>query len=261
MKKIFYFLIFFIFLSSVNLVYSNEELTYVLSDINKNPDSYMIIIPSKMSSEEDASIVYFAKTLGLTKSKFDIETTIDEKDLIIIGNSNVNKITKKLIGEWNYKKGKVLIEARSNNLIIAGTSEKDLISAINSAQKMIKKSKNIEKDKTINTISEREDEDVEKDIEDKIRKPSNTFFLLTSILSLFSILIISIALFLFYKKNKDKNLIKQNKNLINQDTTKLTEYIKKCFAQNYSEEQIRQILLKNRWDEELLDSIFKSLKR
>jgi len=235
MKKI---ILLGVILLVLNIIIADSNTIYdFLKDIEDKPNEYRLVISDKFTTEETKTINHIAQSFGIKRSSLD--TSAKEKsNLIIIGSSEINSITKKLIGHWKYKKGDILIKLIDNNLIIAGTTPKDNIEALGL---MIEYQKNRKKLKTQeyspkngNLLSNRR---------------SNMFIWLT-----IGIVMIILAIILAKTKGKKQEYDESREN------TDLQDYVLKTLKMGYNKEQILYTLLQHGWQKEQIDGVFNALR-
>ena len=56
-----------------------DSLDNVLADIKNSPDKYVMVLPGSLKGADEQAVINFANSVGITKSKFDSESSKDEK--------------------------------------------------------------------------------------------------------------------------------------------------------------------------------------
>ena len=106
--------------------------------IRENNANFSIVLSKKLSSNEISKATSLASLFQISRIVYDsnVSNLASEGNLIVIGNSNMNNITKRIIGNWKYSINDSIIYFASTNtsvkLVLAGTSQEDTIRAIDS---------------------------------------------------------------------------------------------------------------------------------
>lgn len=128
---VFFFLLLFF---CANFISGFNNVSSILDEIYSSQD-YTLVLGSGISSSEVASCAEFAGMFRIEKGKLDSEISIEEENLILVGNSNNNSLVKSLIGDWNFTSGESLVRIYNSSnsyfLIVAGTNPEDTVNAIN----------------------------------------------------------------------------------------------------------------------------------
>ena len=238
MKKIYSF--FTIFLIVSVFVISQEITIYdKISQIKENPNQFTFVIAQNAGQEEVKLASELIKFLGMTKSNFDTRISRN-KNLVIFGLANTNKkIAENIDSEING----ALVKATNDNLIITASSINSLRSAANTVKNY---------------------EDNKRSLSEKETSPMN---LLAPIQDLFSniiavyvgaaVLLLLTAVLLIRGKRKQKIPVRQKPT---QTYPGLRNYISANLRKGYSEDQVKNALIKSGWKINTLDPIFKEFR-
>lgn len=138
MKK--YIIIILLILFSTIALAQEPPINNLIDNIRENPTAYTIVISRSTDNNEVKAATDLAAFLGITSSRFDDEVTA-RNNLIIIGASDKNEITRSFIPTWEYKDNHVLIKRVSNNLIIGAKNTQRTQKAVDLIKKYEKTSK------------------------------------------------------------------------------------------------------------------------
>jgi len=255
MKKLIYIITFLLIL---NIAFAEESIYDYIKKAKQNPSNYEYVLSPILSGPENAVMTRFNKEMRIHKSRMDSEVGDEIKNYIIIGNSKINKVTKRLIGEWTFKEGEGIIKVKDGNLIIAGTVQKVTTNLLEIIVDYEKNKKILSKDEYIIGKSrlEKEDKATETSAE-PTEKPAMETSSFTLWIIIGAILLgAGLSLFLIKKRKTEPVQQQMPPNLV-----PLQNYIQQNLSKGYPKEQIEQTLAKQGWPQQTLDFIFNNMNK
>ncbi len=240
----------------------------LINGIKKNPDNYMFIIGEGIDKEVSNAVVALSNALSVKKSKGDFETKITESNMIVIGNSEKNKITRGLIGPWDYENG-AIISLDGNNLIIGGKDKDGLIKAINllrdynnnknllSSNEVFLKNGRWQKAEIISIKRETKRGVYSKKAKAIEMMSENKKSIVVGIVVLI-VIVGGLAIGFFIKKSmgeKKEGSIQQE--YTQEYTRELENYISGNLRRGYTKEQIKAALLREGWEDKVIEETFR----
>jgi len=284
MKKILFFII-FVFL--VSNVFADDISIYDhINKIKDNPSDYVFIFSESISRLETVELIEISKSIGVKSNEVDDGLGNQESKMILIGNSNINSVTKDIIGEWTLKQGEGVIKVLDNNLLIAGSSAQVNIELLKIVKEYEQNKALLSKDEYYIGNSRLKPIGVKKTEKKEVTEPSfiekeklspdkKSNSLIWWIIGIVVLLGIGGGASVIILKNRDipskqpiQNIQSQNRMYQSNrfqpkhqysDATiaSLRNYINQCLTQGYNKRQITQTLISSGWPVDLIKRFLK----
>jgi len=274
MKRIVYLIALFLVLGVVSS--ETGSIYDYMKNVKDNPSEYVIVVPSSLSGAEGSEIIKLSKEIGVARSGVSGDILLREENMILIGNSEVNPVTKNFIGEWTLRKGKGFIKVINGNLIIASSDDTtSLLGIIRDYEEnndilledeyLVGISRlNLPEPKAIEVETSKTAQEEAPKEEDKPSK-KNSFFFVWVFLGVFVLGGAGVSVFLIGKLNRSiggsggQRLARQQMQ-IPPNLFPLRNYIMQNLNNGYKREQIEPSLLKQGWRKQDIDMVFSSIR-
>jgi len=254
MKKLIYIITFLLIL---NIALAEESIYGYIKKTKQSPSEYIFVLTEELTMSESIRASNLSRTIGVKHSRTDISASHLKEKMLIIGNSENNKITKRLLGDLNFGKGQGIIKVTDNNLVIAAGKPKENRELLRLLNEHEKNKKIFSKDEyTIGGFSLGKETQAKTETPAPIAQLTEKLSKKTSFSLIWIILTIigtGTVISLFLLKRKTQKTIPTN-------LIPLENYVQQNLSRGYTKEQIEQALLQQGWSKDKLDLVFNNIK-